>query len=344
MHRQENQARSAFTLIELLVVIAIIAILIALLVPAVQKVRAAAANTQCQNNLKQIALACHGFHDAMKHLPAGANVRAGATDMFDGEEWRDTGFVHLLPFVEQTQIYDMYDFSIGTGGIDGDATNSKAQLAIKLQVKVFICPFDGPANFLKKVSPRDGHTDVQDSGACPLSSYCFNSGRQWGANFDNFFARSLARRSGSKVGPFSASSKTKLSLITDGTSNTFLLGESGQDDSQTPDTTTILTYNWNETVYAPILTSARVHSMWTEADHHCMRTTEFLPYRSIKECVDSGGYHPKSCRYVFGSQHSGGLNMALADGTVRWFSSSISLTTVWQPMGTMAGDETHSGS
>jgi prepilin-type N-terminal cleavage/methylation domain-containing protein len=343
MIRQGLRGRRAFTLIELLVVIAIIAILIALLVPAVQKVREAASRTQCQNNLKQIALACHGYHDAHKHLPPGANVRSGASDMFDTWEWRETGFVHLLPYVEEEPLYKMYDFSIGPGGVDGaPAGGTNPQNAVKQVVVVFVCPTDIPAHTFKKQSPRDGHTDAPDSGPSPLSSYCFNTGRQWGASYDNFFARSLAKRDLTKVGPFSAASRTRLTDITDGTSNTFLAGETAQDDTATPDTTTILTYNWNETSFAPILNNGRVHSMWIEADHHCMRSTEREAFRSIKDCVDAGN-HPKSCRYFFGGQHTGGTNMALADGSIRLVSTGVSLTAVWQPLGTMNGGETIPG-
>ena len=124
MLRAGTRPTRGFTLIELLVVIAIIAVLIALLVPAVQKVREAAAKTQCQNHLKQIATACHNYHDQNKSLPPGANVRAGASDMFDGEEWRETGFVHLLPYLEQVPLYENYDFTIGTGCVDGSGGTS----------------------------------------------------------------------------------------------------------------------------------------------------------------------------------------------------------------------------
>src|SRR5271169_5769051 len=106
-----NRARGAFTLIELLVVIAIIAILIALLVPAVQKVREAAARTQCVNNMKQIVLASHSYHDALKVFPAGFDARFASA------------MAKLLPYVDQEQMYDAFDQKDGTYWFSAAANN-----------------------------------------------------------------------------------------------------------------------------------------------------------------------------------------------------------------------------
>src|SRR4249919_1520305 len=95
--------RSGFTLIELLVVIAIIAILIALLVPAVQKVRAAAARTQCINNLKQLALAVHGYHDTAKKFPPNRDPNAYGYDI-NGSSW--SWLSQILPYVELQSVYN----------------------------------------------------------------------------------------------------------------------------------------------------------------------------------------------------------------------------------------------
>src|SRR5690242_2517716 len=128
-------SRTGFTLIELLVVIAIIGVLIGLLLPAVQKVREAAARTQCVNNLKQIGLACHSYHDANNSFPPGyidGNPAGPSTPDNDvGPGWGWAAF--LLPYVEQQNLYKQINFSQGV------ATGSNAALA-QLPLKVYQCP------------------------------------------------------------------------------------------------------------------------------------------------------------------------------------------------------------
>src|SRR5271166_1477483 len=109
---RHSTSRSAFTLIELLVVIAIIAILMGLLLPAVQKVREAASRIKCVNNLKQIGIACHAYHDATNGLPPG--YTAGSS-YFDGENDVSPGWAwgaYLLPYVEQGNLYRQIDFGL----------------------------------------------------------------------------------------------------------------------------------------------------------------------------------------------------------------------------------------
>src|SRR5204862_771397 len=103
----QRRRPKGFTLIELLVVIAIIAILIALLVPAVQKVRSAAARTQCQNNMKQLALGCHSYHDAYKKLPVGVMMNSSVTDSASqSQNFGPNWVVLILPYIEQTPLFN----------------------------------------------------------------------------------------------------------------------------------------------------------------------------------------------------------------------------------------------
>ena len=155
--RSISSRQRGFTLIELLVVIAIIAVLIALLVPAVQKVREAAARTQCANNLKQQGLALHSYHDANKVLPP-AKINSGSAGPYNASTsyyphkpfvYNHTGFVLILPYLDQAPLYSRYDFnypscdSNWTGGtLANGGVNAGNAAVVGTYLAVYHCPSD----------------------------------------------------------------------------------------------------------------------------------------------------------------------------------------------------------
>jgi prepilin-type N-terminal cleavage/methylation domain-containing protein/prepilin-type processing-associated H-X9-DG protein len=211
-----RQARRAFTLIELLVVIAIIAILIALLVPAVQKVRESAARTQCANNLKQMALGCHGFHDAKHALP---NSRRDADY---------TWFVELFPYIEQSDLASQWNMNVGT------SFYGQSSAARDTPVSIYFCPARrAPMGTNAPGDPEDGNGAVTATGA--VADYACNVGDTGGDYW--WTTNSDGTPNTPSTGPFhldnnwsnQAAAKyiggVRFMVITDGLSNTILLGE-----------------------------------------------------------------------------------------------------------------------
>lgn len=185
---------SGFTLIELLVVIAIIAILIALLVPAVQKVREAASRAQCLNNMKQIALAAHAFHDANKKLPQGVYY----TNPYYYYSW----MAQILPYVEQTQVYNLaQSYSKTTSNWPWGPPNNPA---LSVNIATYTCPSD----------TRNLVAQYSGGYLVAFTSYLGNSGTMDGGYNSNAYNGVLFWQSA-----------IPLVQITDGTSNTFLIGE-----------------------------------------------------------------------------------------------------------------------
>jgi len=198
--------RPAFTLIELLVVIAIIAILIALLVPAVQKVREAAARTQCQNNLKQMGLALHAYHDTSKKLPAGGQTATPMT----------TWLVYILPFIEQGNVFRLYDQT--------QNYNAAANLPIGIiPMPIYQCPAGSQA--------LSGNGSEASGGVQHFSTHYYGcmgptgTAVIGGVTYTYATSNAGTNSAAASDGILGQNTKVRLTDILDGTSNTIMVGE-----------------------------------------------------------------------------------------------------------------------
>jgi prepilin-type N-terminal cleavage/methylation domain-containing protein len=314
--------RRAFTLIELLVVIAIIAILIGLLIPAVQKVREAANRMKCANNLKQLGLALHNYHDVYDHFPIGVETAPNPWNEMHGGP-AITWNYYLLPFLEQEAVYQRVDFA-GTGwtlhGYDLPADTGSPQAPMAVVLSVFVCPSDsGPLQYV------DPPYYVAKGNYVPVFG---------GANIHETEGLPAANRTA-----FGWNYSSSAASVTDGLSNTVLLTEYLRGVAFTPGTTAdqrgVLWFGLPsmgavQAAVPPNSPAADV-TWWNTCDGNLNRPRLNLP------CVPGARVHGLETAAAR-SRHPAGVQCLLGDGSVRFVRDSINLTT-WQALATMAGGE-----
>lgn len=325
MKRHNNFRQQAFTLIELLVVIAIIAVLIGLLLPAVQKVRAAAARIHCANNLKQIGLAVHNYENSLGVFPSGGDYVPGSV----GTAWS----VHakLLPYLEQENLQRLIDFA---------QSYSVQPQVTRNRVATYICPAD----------PNDRERPDGSLTHYPIC-YGFNMGTWlvWDA---------ANHRSGD--GTFPVNRRLRHSAFTDGMSNTlgtadvkaytpYLRDSGNPSGSNVPQPTTPTAVGG----LGGNFKSNSGHTEWVDARVHQSGLTTLFAPNTVVSYSDGGssydvdfnssreGVTTTQATYAAvtaRSYHPGLVNALLMDGSVRTFGNNVSRA-VWQQYGTPAGGE-----
>lgn len=309
--------RNAFTLVELLVVIAIIGILIAMLLPAVQAAREAARRMQCTNNLKQIALGMHNYEAAIGSLVPGCLLEAGDPSRSVGNWFDDTTWIYMMgPYIEQQSWFEMFDFN--KSAADSDNYNARRQL-----IQTFSCPSDGA------VQNQGDHLN--------WSRYRYNYAVNWG----NTSTVQQPTRGTETFGgaPFTFKQPKKFSEFTDGLANTLIVSEvitakySGWDGS-IGDCTICRGGQGFETWTGPNSALPDQVDETVPRDNGNFGLNAVLGYSGRPTTVP----FPPDLHHAARSQHPGGVNAALCDGSVRFFGDAIELTT-WRALSTTKGGE-----
>ncbi len=304
-----RKPKSGFTLVELLVVIAIIGILVALLLPAVQSAREAARRMQCSNNLKQLGLAMHNYHDTYKSFPYGANAR-----------WGHSWPAHVLPFIEQNAVYELIPQPLNDSGWWGasDARSLGLIAIARTSVPVFRCP--------SQPGPSHEPQDVNGLTGRAIGNYLGNAGGD--AQNDNATTDGMDRSNGVLLaslfyGPRDSRTRPPFAFrdIIDGTSNSLLIAES---------------------IY--LLDSAKGCNICDRYLFYHMNFdsgngsdfSEILGSTFYQINTSAQNNSERECAYS--SYHPGGAQGVLCDGSTRFVSETVDLA-AWRAYGSRAGGE-----
>lgn len=304
--------KSGFTLIELLVVIAIIAILIALLLPAVQQAREAARRSTCKNNMKQLGLALHNYHETHKVFPPGAvnpGSRRCASIYSDDNVLNHTCYQMLLPFLDQAPLYNLYNWSIPSGPAHytGDCahtvppTTSNQFSVLDANLPVFVCPSDAENSIGTTATAGHYYTSGAHRTSYGVAANDYDSNKYHSWNADPYSLKGVIGLNGA----------AKIANITDGTSNTIVLME-------TPLIKTSTSYGpfWDTYCHTFFIrpTGTGINRPWTPPN--------------LKVYAWGGG-----------SSHEGGVHILMADGAVRFLSENVNMTAVVQALISVKGAE-----
>ena len=333
MIRPSRFRRRAFTLIELLVVIAIIAVLIGLLLPAVQKVREAAARTKCQNNMKQLMLALHGYHDANSKFPPSA-----AKLMIQDDTSSNAAAAHwsyfLLPYIEQTALYQSIPQTFPP-----NFSNAALQTALQTGVSTYRCPsstdqesYDGSEGGMSLPARRAASYGVVISGSLGNPTAGTVSGAYGGAGEVNHHADDGGNGGSGAAGPrlshprfdgaFNQGSETTMTGIADGTSNTAGVGER---------------YRSFSTGFTSQGGSLGVPGYWQIGSPSAQNAhSQFSG--SLGVPINTTQNNDQMKWVGFGSRHPGGANFGIMDGSIRFVRDGTT-DAARRALGTRSGGE-----
>jgi len=326
------RSQKAFTLIELLVVIAIIAILIALLLPAVQQAREAARRTQCKNNLKQLGLAIHNYHDVHGTAPIGCTIQDGAPGGINNTYRRFSAHLGLLPYVEQANVYQAQTAFVALpANAGGGVPWNNAAPCVTAKLPYLLCPSDSEST-VDGIKAKTNYMFCQGDNA-------WDQNPSWAGNNGNgirgFFKSIQGNGSGGKPRNFRD--------VTDGLSNTIAMGEritgkpGGNSIKSGASTTAVANGGRNNP--ALCLASVGQGGVYTTLGNgngailSGQRAFDgATPFTAVNTIIGPNGpsckngddnNHDRDGVFSMTSQHTGGAQVLLCDGAVRFISDNI---------------------